>query len=185
MEIIKDPRQVERLAQEHEDENQDFRAWIKGHGPGDDGLNNVVQGLTKEIWSQIDCTECANCCRTTLTRVVPDEFAPLARTLGLSIEDLKVQVLHREDDVGEMGEAGWVLPLPCPLLDGNLCRVYDERPQQCRDYPNLHTDFRMHSISRFTNAEICPIVFNVIEELKVELRWSGLRRWRSRSRRRQ
>jgi len=138
----------------------------------------------KEIWSEIDCTECANCCRTTLTRIVPDEFAPLARALGLSVENLKTQVLRMEDDVGEMGEAGWVLPFPCPLLDGNLCRVYDERPQQCRDYPNLHTDFRSHSISRFTNAETCPIAFNVIEALKVELRWPGLRRWRSRSRRR-
>ena len=184
MKIVKDPRQVERLAKKCDDENWDFRVWLKEHSPDDAELNNVVQELTKEIWSQIDCTECANCCRTTLTCVVPDEFAPLARALGLSIEDLKVQVLRMEDDVGEMGEARWVLPSPCPLLDGNLCRIYDERPQQCRDYPNLHTDFRSHSISRFTNAETCPIVFNVIEALKVELRWPGLRRWRGRDRRR-
>jgi Fe-S-cluster containining protein len=117
-------------------------------------------------------------------RVVPNEFAPLARALGLSIEDLKMKGLHMEDDVGDMGEVGWVLPSPCPLLNDNLYRVYGERPRQCRDYPNPHTDFRSHSISRFSNAEICSIVFNVIEALKVELRWPGLRRWRSRPRRR-
>ena len=184
MEVIKDPQQVERLARQRVDENWDFRAWIKGHGPDDDELNKLVQELAAEAWAEIDCTLCANCCRTTNTRVVPDEFTPLARALGLSLDELKAQVLKMEDDAGEMGERGWVLPYPCPLLDGNLCRVYDERPQQCRDYPNLHTDLRSHSISRFTNAEICPIVFNVIEALKFELRWPGLRRWRGQSRRR-
>jgi len=136
--------------------------------------------LIDEVWSQIDCTECANCCRVMSTRVVPDEFAPLARVLGLSIEDLGT-VLRFETE----GERGWMLPYPCPLLNGNLCRVYDDRPHECRDYPNLHTDFRTHSISRFVNAETCPIVFNVIESLKFELRWPGLCRWRSRSRHRQ
>jgi Fe-S-cluster containining protein len=184
MEIVKDPQKVERLAKQGEEENRHFRAWIKGHGPDDDKLNDLIQELTEEVWAEIDCTQCANCCRTTMTCVVPDEFAPLARVLGLSLDELKAQVLKMEDDVGEMGERGWVLPYPCPLLDGNLCRVYDERPQQCRDYPYLHTDFRSHSISRFTNAEICPIVFNVIEALKFELPWPGLRRWRGRSRRR-
>jgi len=184
MEIVKEPKEVERLAQQREDENRDFRAWLKGHGPDDDELNELVQELTEGVWSKIDCTQCAHCCRTTMTRVVPDEFTPLARALGLSLDDLKAQVLQRMDDVGEMGEKGWVLLYPCPLLDGNLCRIYDERPQQCRDYPSLHSDFRSHSISRFTNAEICPIVFNVIEALKFKLRWPGLRRWRGRSRRR-
>ena len=38
-------------------------------------------------------------------------------------------------------------------------------------------------MARFANAEICPVVFNVIESLKFELRWPGLRRWRGQSRR--
>jgi len=178
MEIVRDPKQVERLAQERKDENWDFRAWIKGYGPDEDELNDLVQELADQVWSEIDCTECANCCRVTSTRVVPDEFVPLARALTLSIEELKATVLQFETEE----EQGWKLPYPCPLLEGNLCRVYDDRPQECRDYPNLPTDFRSHSISRFTNAEICPIVFNVIEALKHELRWPGLRRWRGRSR---
>lgn len=106
------------------------------------------------------------------------------RALGLSVDVLKAQVLRMQDDMDEMGERGWALPAPCPLLEGNRCRVYDERPQQCRDYPHLHNDWRTHSISRFEEASICPIVFNVTEALKAELHWPGQRRYRRRPRRR-
>ena len=85
MEIVKDPQEAERLARQREDENWDFRAWIKGHGPDNDELNELVQELTDEAWAEIDCTQCANCCRTTVTRVVPDEFTPLARALVTSL----------------------------------------------------------------------------------------------------
>lgn len=179
MEIVRDPKQVEQLAGQREDENWEFRAWIKGHGPDDDALNELVQSLTDQVWAEMDCTQCANCCRVTSTAVVPDEFALLSRALGLSVEEFKASVLRFDNP-----DKRWELPAPCPLLAGNLCRVYDDRPQPCRDYPNLHHDFRMHSIARFSNAEICPIVFNVIELLKLELRWPGLRRRRGGSRRR-
>jgi Fe-S-cluster containining protein len=103
---------------------------------------------------------------------------PLSRALGLSVEEFKTNVLRFDEE-----DKCWELPEPCPLLEGKLCRAYDDRPQECRDYPNLHHDFRSHSMARFANAEICPVVFNVIEALKFELRWPGLRRWRGQSRR--
>ena len=177
MEIIKDPQEVKRFAKQREDENQDFRAWIKGHGPDDDELNALVQKLSDEVWAKIDCALCANCCRVTNTNAVPDEFASLAQALNMSIQEFKDKVLRFDHQ-----EKSWILPCPCPLLDGNLCRVYDDRPLQCRDYPNLDANFRSHSLSRIANAEICPIVFNVIEALKHELRWPGLKRWRERAR---
>jgi len=179
MGIVHDPGEIERLARQRERENWEFRAWIKGRGPDDNMLNELVHELTDRVWAEIDCTQCANCCRVTSTVVVPDEFMPLSRALGLSIEEFKANILRFDSR-----DKCWELPEPCPLLVGNLCRVYDDRPQQCRDYPNLHHDLRSHSIARFANAEICPIVFNVIESLKLELRWPGLRRWRGRSRRR-
>jgi Fe-S-cluster containining protein len=77
-----------------------------------------------------------------------------------------------------IGGGRWQLPAPCPLLEGNLCRVYDTRPTSCREYPHLHNDFRASSISRINNTFICPIVFNVVEEMKYALRWPRRNRWR-------
>ena len=59
MEIVHDPREVEQLARQREDENWHFRAWIKGHGPDDDKLNELVHELTDQVWAEIDCTQCA------------------------------------------------------------------------------------------------------------------------------
>jgi Fe-S-cluster containining protein len=64
------------------------------------------------------------------------------------------------------------------LLEGTLCRFYEARPVSCREYPYLHRDFRAHSISRINSTFICPIVFNVVEQMKYALRWPRRNRWR-------
>ena len=166
MRLVTDPTEVERLAEELNDENWAFRAWIKAHPDlNDEQLMAVVRRVAEVITPQIDCTTCANCCRLLAPPVHQGEMQRLAHALGMSISSLKHTCL-RQGDSGQ-----WELPAPCPLLDGNLCRVYDARPKPCRDYPHLHNDFRAHSMARINDASICPIVFNVIQRMKVELHY--------------
>ena len=173
--LVTDPGEVERLAEEREDENWEFRNWIKlEFGFDDERLMSVVRQLADEITAQIDCTQCANCCRETTTVVDDADMERLAKALGMSVPALCETYLEFDEDYG----GRWLLPAPCPLLDGNLCRVYDACPVSCRDYPHLHNDFRAATISRFSNMFICPIVFNVIEEMKYALRWPRRNRWR-------
>jgi Fe-S-cluster containining protein len=94
-----------------------------------------------------------------------DDLQRLARALDLDVTTLQTTYL-RQDESGI-----WELPAPCPLLDGKLCRVYDARPKPCREYPHLHNDFQAHSIARINDTFVCPIVFNVVEGMKVELDW--------------
>ena len=58
--------------------------------------------------------------------------------------------------------------MPCVFLDKeNYCRIYENRPRACREYP--HTDRRrMHQILDLTlkNMETCPAVFEIVERLK-------------------
>jgi Fe-S-cluster containining protein len=168
IDLVTDPQEVERLAEELEDENWEFRNWIKRTFDFDDErLMSVVRELADEITAQIDCTQCANCCRETATELGQEEIERLAAALGMSVADLRETYLEYEEDRGGY----WKLPAPCPLLDGNLCRVYEARPDSCREYPHLHNDFRSASIARINNTFICPIVFNVVEEMKRALRW--------------
>lgn len=173
--LVTAPKQVERLAEKREDENWAFRDWIKIEFDFDDErLMSVVRELSDEITARIDCTQCANCCRKTATLVSEEEIERMANALGMTVAAFQEAYLEWDEDSG----GRWQLPAPCPLLEGNLCRVYEARPTSCREYPNLHNDFRAASISRINNTFICPIVFNVVEEMKYALRWPRRDRWR-------
>jgi Fe-S-cluster containining protein len=166
--LVTEPTEVQRLAEQLKDENWAFRNWIKSHyGSSDDQLMVVVHRLTADVTAQIDCTACANCCRVLNPSLDQEDRCQLARALDVDVPSLQVTYLRK----GRSGQ--WELPAPCPLLDGNLCRVYDARPNPCREYPHLHNDFRAHSMARINDAFICPIVFNVIEGMKAELDWLG------------
>ena len=166
MRLVIDPTEVQRLAEELQDENWAFRAWIKSNLDLDDEqLMSVVHWLAEDVTALIDCTICANCCPVLAPSLDLEDMQRLARALDVDIPSLQATYLRR-DKLGK-----WELPAPCPLLDGNLCRVYDARPKPCREYPHLQNDFRAHSIARINDTFICPIVFNVVEGMKAELDW--------------
>jgi Fe-S-cluster containining protein len=55
-------------------------------------------------------------------------------------------------------------------MDGKLCSIYEIRPHECRMFPYTQEDgfiFRIWGMLAFYS--VCPIVFNVMEELKDEL----------------
>jgi hypothetical protein len=46
---------------------------------------SVVRELADEITAQIDCTQCANCCRQTSTVVDDADMERLAKALGMIV----------------------------------------------------------------------------------------------------
>lgn len=160
-----------RRAELEEDENSSFRGWLKHRcGLDDVALMAIVRRLAEEATARIDCTACANCCRVRRPVLDEGDMGRLAQALGVDIAALRAEWLTQDPD------GGWQLPAPCPLLEGTLCRVYDARPSVCREYPHLHNDFRRHSLARVSDSLVCPIVFDVIEGMKVELGWRYGRR---------
>jgi Fe-S-cluster containining protein len=67
-----------------------------------------------------------------------------------------------EDDFMVLQEA------PCTFLDDdNSCSIYDVRPKACREYPHTNRKkFIQLTGLTLKNTEICPAVFNIVEELK-------------------
>ncbi len=50
--------------------------------------------------------------------------------------------------------------------------VTDCRPEVCRSYPHLHKDNINHRLLNFiNNTFVCPIVYNIMEDLK-EFLWT-------------
>ena len=159
-EIEMDLSRIQHLSQEHDDENWEFRSWLKQNAP--DNIDGIVQALSQKYFALIDCTQCANCCRSLQTECKQSELHTIAKTLGQSITEFEKQFMSE----------GMVNP-PCPMLDGKLCSIYENRPEVCRSFPHLE---KPHFTSRLMgvvdNVAICPIAFNAYEELKTKLGWT-------------
>jgi Fe-S-cluster containining protein len=122
--IETDLSRIQQLSQAHDDENWAFRSWLKQHAPDD--IDDLVKSLSQKYFALIDCTQCANGCRSLHLEFKESELHTIAKTLGQSIEAFEKQLMSD----------GQVNP-PCPMLNGKLCSIYEHRPDVCRSYPHL------------------------------------------------
>jgi Fe-S-cluster containining protein len=158
---------IQKMGTEREDENLAFRAYLKQHDMHPDDIDAYVHEITDEVSSKIDCTICANCCKQ--VRPVLDDNDISRFTIGLNISESEFREQYLSPDEDSQSKFRFK-ELPCPFLKNDQCTNYDNRPTDCRSYPHLEKDgfiYRLWSV--IDNYEICPIVFNVYEQLKTEL----------------
>lgn len=129
-------------------------------------LDDLFHEKHDEVFEEIDCLECANCCKTTSPIFRDIDIKRLSKRLRIKPAEFIDQYLRID------AEQDYVLQSsPCAfLMDDNKCSVYEDRPKACREYP--HTDRkRMYQILPLTqrNTLVCPAVSRIFEELKVEM----------------
>lgn len=124
--------------------------------------DHVINELHDEVFDEIDCLSCGNCCRTTGPMLLNKDIERLSRHLKVA-ESNFVETYLREDEEGDYVFKS----MPCPFLqDDNYCSVYEHRPKACREFP--HTDQKGQiSILNLTrkNAKICPAVSRIFQVL--------------------
>ena len=180
--MVSDLVQIRALAKAKEDENWDFRQFIKIHcdlEPAE--MDRQVAEVTRSVWAGIDCTTCANCCKEVKPTFSDEDVSRLSRRLGLTAEQFVDSYLERTE---EHTENPWqTRTTPCPFLENNRCGVYDDRPDDCRGYPYLYEDaFVSRTMGMIGRTSTCPIVYEVLEQLK--RKWGFLRRRQSKRRHR-
>lgn len=131
------------------------------------GLDHLVHDLHEQISAKTDCLACANCCRSLGPRITDKDVEKLAKALRLKPSEVFEQYLRIDEDNDMVFKT-----MPCPfLMADNYCMIYESRPKACREYP--HTDrkkfFQIANLS-IQNASTCPIVYELIEELKLKVK---------------
>jgi len=164
--MLTDLVQIERLTRQNRQANSRFRLYLKKHRHSDRRLRRFGE----EIEAQIDCTQCANCCRVTEVGITERDIERLAKFLGVTAE-----TFHR--DYTQTDESGHLIlkrtaPAGCVFLEGNLCSVYEARPKNCADFPHVvrgsgSIDSRMWQF--VDRAGFCPIVYNWMERVKQDV----------------
>jgi uncharacterized protein len=165
--VLTDLVQIKRYGEKRREENQRFRAWMKRHN----FVERRFKAIAQEVEEQIDCTQCANCCRVATTQINDRDAERLARYLGV-----KLSVFFA--DYTELSAEGRILKRTddgCVFLEGNLCSVYDARPQTCELFPHL-VKGQGSLLSRMWHmpdrAVYCPIAYNTLERFKAETGFS-------------
>jgi len=125
-------------------------------------LDDVIHRLHDEVFEDIDCLACANCCKSISPMISLRDIERLAKRLRMKPAEVVEQYMELDD------EGDYVFrETPCPfLMPDNYCMVYEDRPKACREYP--HTDRRkFYQIRNLTikNSEVCPAVYQVLERL--------------------
>ena len=158
--MITDLDTIKHLGERNKDTNFRFRSFLKSKDG--DRLDRTVKELFQFYSSKIDCTKCGNCCTVLKPIIQNSDIKTLAPIAKKSIQEFERDYLETDED-GDMH----FKDLPCPFLIDKKCSVYDSRPEDCRSYPHLHKDdFLSRLFGVIDNYSICPIVFNVYEDLK-------------------
>ena len=160
---------IETLATEKGIENWDFRSFLKFYDKlSDDKLDKLVADITRRVWAGIDCTACANCCKTLYPEFSDKDQQIVAEKFGMSVEQFREKYLELNTDDGE---SVWqIRQSPCPFLENNKCTIYEDRPNNCRDYTYIYEpEFSHRTMGMVERTYTCPIVFEVFEELKAHL----------------
>jgi hypothetical protein len=141
--------------------NKKFFSKLKARPPKD--LDERFHDLHNNVFREINCLNCANCCKTTSPIFRDVDIDRLAKHLGVKPGQLIGDHLHLDH------EGDYVLNVaPCPFLGpDNYCSVYEARPRACREYP--HTDRKnMLQILPLTlrNTLVCPAVGEVMRRMR-------------------
>ena len=141
--------------------NKKFLGKLKARPPKD--LDGRFHRNHVAVFGEIDCLECANCCKTTSPIIRDVDIDRLSRHLRQRPAELVEKYMHLD------GDGDYVFnTAPCPFLGpDNYCSVYEARPKACREYP--HTDRKnMRQILPLTlrNTLVCPAVARIIDRLR-------------------
>ncbi|MCE8425550.1 MAG: YkgJ family cysteine cluster protein [Candidatus Methanoperedens sp.] len=163
-----DLNKIRKLSKEKEDENWEFRSFLKGCDISEEKIDSIVHELYQKVSSEIDCRTCANCCKEVQPVLDQEDIERFVKCSGISVAQFKDRYLVKDE-----GPEKFVFnKKPCPFLKDNLCSHYDFRPKDCRSYPHIHKrGFIFRLVNVIENSSICPIVFNVYESLKDEIKY--------------
>jgi Fe-S-cluster containining protein len=137
------------------------------------GLDNLTTKTNQQVWLEVDCLSCANCCKTMTPTYTLKDIRRISSHLGMSMAALQKKWLRKEKGTGD-----WLnRSTPCQFLDTttNMCGIYDVRPADCAGFPHL-TKRKMVEYMHVhkQNIDLCPATFKMVERMMREIDKSGL-----------
>ncbi len=132
------------------------------------GINKMTHTIDKEVWQEVECLSCANCCKKMTPTFTAKDLKRVAAYFGVTVDNFKTQWLKKERN------GDWVnTTQPCQFLNlkDNKCSIYAVRPADCAGFPHLtKKPFDSYAHVHKQNIDYCPATLKMVEKLieKVE-----------------
>jgi Fe-S-cluster containining protein len=148
-------------AEKQSKENKKFLLSLKRKDARD--LDEQFHTLHEEVFEEIDCLACANCCKTTSPIFYQTDIERASKALRIKPGQFVEKYLRVDEDKDYVLKSS-----PCPFLDGeNYCGIYEDRPKACREYPHTNRKKMIQILDlTYRNTLVCPAVLTMVERMK-------------------
>ncbi len=127
------------------------------------GIDNLTPVMAREVWQEVDCLSCANCCKKMTPTFTPADLKRISRHFNQTPDEFRKQWLRKDRNNDLINKTE-----PCQFLNlqNNKCSIYEVRPADCAGFPHLSkrkwTDYAyIHK----QNIDYCPATYKMVEKI--------------------
>ncbi len=126
-------------------------------------MPELVKKVDATVWRDINCMECANCCKTMTPTFTKKDVKRIAEHLDMTPKDFTAKWLIKEEDGTDMVNK----IQPCQFLVNNMCSIYEVRPADCAEFPHHNKKpFDIYNDTFKNNLIHCPATLTLVDRLK-------------------
>jgi Fe-S-cluster containining protein len=127
-------------------------------------IGSITAQLEREVWREVDCLSCANCCKTMTPTFNAADLKRISAHFGQTVDEFKAKWLYKE----RKKEGDWLNKnQPCQFLnlEDNKCSIYAIRPADCAGFPHLPKRLKDYIHVHKQNIEYCPATYRLVEKM--------------------
>lgn len=127
-------------------------------------LYSTLTKIDKEVWEEIDCLTCGNCCKKMTPTFTTKDITRISKHLNMTATEFKNKWLYLDEKDGD-----WMnTKQPCQFLNlkNNLCSIYEVRPADCAGFPHFtkkNPSLYIHVHQQ--NIQYCPATYRMVEKM--------------------
>jgi Fe-S-cluster containining protein len=127
-------------------------------------MDALAKKIDAEVWQDIDCLTCANCCKTMTPTFTKADIKRISGFLKMTSKEFYDKWLEKDTDNGDIVNK----KQPCQFLNkDNKCSIYEVRPADCSGFPH----FKKKDILDYThvfneNLHRCPATLKWVEKME-------------------
>ena len=125
MKLETDLDKIKKLSEKNDQENWNFRTFLKGYHTTVEEMDAIVHELYQRISSEIDCTDCANCCKKVQPVLDQEDIKKFCDGFGISVSQFKRKSLKPHKEQGRFVFRLWGVVENCSICP-IVFKVYEQ-----------------------------------------------------------